>query len=395
MNKLTGLFLLVFSSMLVSSSVNANTQWQVHGFIAQGAIDVNGSDFVNDDGDLSFELTEIGINSSYQYSSDIRFTAQAVYLNGGNRYNEGARIDYALIDWSIYNDTNWLVNLYIGRYKSNNWLYSSTRDVPHTRPTIILPQSLYFDGFRDIAMGSEGAGIKINFNAEKFGDFDFYFNYGSSSLSSDEVKLLLGDVVQGTGKKKFDAQTSIYWQPEYSQWRFGFSLLDSDFNYHRAGSDFVSDALFSFQQFTINASYEGEYWEFSSEIFQQDFTLDGFFFNEFHQNSIGQGVFLQSKYKFNNKFTLLARIEKFYADKNDKKGELLEINSGGLVPSYFGFQNDMTLGLSYYFDEKLRLQMEYHQVTGTSRLTPIVFPNTTLNDSKKWNMFAIQLMYWF
>ena len=77
----------------------------IHGFIAQGVIDVNGSNFVNNDGELSTKLTEIGLNTSYQLSEDFRFAAQAVYLNGGNRYNEGLRVDYFLIE--INHDLGW------------------------------------------------------------------------------------------------------------------------------------------------------------------------------------------------------------------------------------------------------------------------------------------------
>jgi hypothetical protein len=66
---------------------NFDKAWQVHGFVAQGMINVNGSNFVNDEEDLSLKLTEIGINTSYQYSTNLRFTGQAVYLKGGNRYS--------------------------------------------------------------------------------------------------------------------------------------------------------------------------------------------------------------------------------------------------------------------------------------------------------------------
>jgi len=32
---------------------------------------------------------------------------------------------------------------------------------------------------------------------------------------------------------------------------------------------------------------------------------------------------------------------------------------------------------------------------GAARLTPIVLPNTQLNNSEHWQMWAVQLMYWF
>jgi len=391
------LFLLITLNCIFINYVVAydefNNAWHAHGFVAQGLIQAEKSSYVNDDGDVSGKLTEIGLNASYLFTPDIRVTGQVVYLNGGNRYSKGARIDYALIDWSVYNDQNWMINLYLGRYKNNHWLYSSTRDVPHTRPSIILPQSMYYDGFRDIAMGSDGAALKVSYGSEEHGDFDFNFSYGTSSLSSDEVKFLLGDMALGEGKQKFDAQMSLYWQPLYSQWRFGLSVLDSDFNYSRKQNEFFSDGLFSFQQYSLSMLFEGERWEFSSELFQQKFLLEGFYAPTFHNESFSQGAYIQTRYQYNDKLRFLARIEKFYGNKEDKNGSQLEKLTG--VPHYFAFHNDLTLGASYNLNERLRLQIEFHQVEGTSRLTPITFPNTEINDSEHWNIWALQLMYWF
>lgn len=372
-----------------------NQSLQVHGFIAQGIIDVNGSSFVNDDGKISAELTEVGVNASYRLNNFLRLTGQAVYLNGGNRYVKGARIDYALLDFNVYQDEHWLVNLYLGRFKNNNWLYSTTRDVPHARPSIILPQSVYFDGFRDIAMGSDGAAFKASYASDDYGDFDFYMNYGSSSLDTEDVKLLLGDLVQGKGKQKFDAQAGLYWQPQFSPWQLGFSILDSDFNYQRAENDFFTDAYFSFQQYTGNLLYDGERWQFSTELFQQKFVQKGFYFDNFLQERVGQGIFVQSKYQYNNQLSLLGRVERFYADKDDKHGKKLAILSGGQIPSYFGYQDDITIGASYDLAESFRVQVEHHWVKGTARLTPIVSPNIAINNKERWNMWAVQLMYWF
>lgn len=385
----------VFFINVSYSQENNHEAWQVHGFIAQGLIDVNGSSFVNDDGVLSTELTEIGINGSYQLSDYFRLTGQAVYLDGGNRYVEGARIDYALLDFSIYQDDKWLVNLYLGRFKNNNWLYSSTRDVPHARPSIILPQSKYFDGFRDIAMGSDGLSAKAVYSSVDYGNFDFYFSYGASSLDTEDVKLLLGDLVQGKGKQDFDAQASLYWQPQFSPWQFGISVLDSDFNYERTSTDLFANAQFSFQQHSGNFLYEGEKWEFSGEITQSKFTQEGFYSDEYRRSSTGIGIYLQSRYQFNNQLSLLARAEKFYANKKDKNGSKLEQSSGGTIPSYFGYQNDITIGASYLLADNMRVDMEHHWVDGTSRLTPVVMPNTKINDQRRWSMWAIQFMYWF
>ncbi len=398
--------LLAFAVLLLSGRVYGKTNddyfnaknLQLHGFIAQGIIDVNGSDFVNDDGELSTELTEIGVNASYQLSSNFRLAGQVVYLDGGNRYEKGVRLDYALLDWTAYADENWQLNLYFGRFKNNHWLYSSSRTVPFARPSIILPQSVYFDGFRDIAVGSDGAALKLSHSDDEYGNFDFNLSYGSSPISDEQAKNLLSEFATGTAEQDYDLQSSFYWQPAFSQWRFGLSLLDSDFTYYSARPekpDAFFDAEFSFQFYTVNALYEGEFWEFSGEIYQSRFLTEGFYVPQYHSDNIARGFYVQSRYKVTSDMTLLARYEDFYLNKDDKDGKKLEENSGGLIPAYFAFHKDITLGLNYDFTSNFSLRLEYHWVKGTGRLTPVVVPNPQINDSEYWQMWAAQLMYWF
>ncbi len=391
------LLLLTAVLYLFSTAVMASEQnFQLHGFVSQGIIDVNGSNFVNDDGSLSTELTELGLNASYQLNSTLRLTGQVVYLNGGNRYAEGVRIDYALLDWSVYDSYRWQANVYLGRFKNNHWLYSSTRDIPFARPSIILPQSVYFDGFRDIAVGSDGIAVKISHSDDDYGDFDLNLSYGSSAISGKQAVMILSALAQGKIKQDYDAQASLYWQPTYSSWRFGVSLLDSTFSYNMNDDfDFFFDGDFSFQFYTINALYEGENWEFSGEIYQQSFSTEGFYNRQHASSPIGQGAYLQSRYKVNEKLTLLARYERYYNDKEDKKGKKLEETTGGLVPAYFAYHRDTTVGMSYDFSSDFSLKLEYHWLQGAGRLTPVVIPNPFINSSKNWKLWAAQLMYWF
>jgi hypothetical protein len=369
--------------------------FKIHGFVAQGVIDVDGSNFVNDEGGLSLELTEIGLNTSYKFAEDFRFAAQAVYLNGGNRYNEGLRVDYFLMDWNAYSSEKWQMNVFLGRFKNAHWLHSSTRDIPFARPSVILPQGLYFDGFRDIAVGGDGAALKLKYNNDEYGEFDFNFSRGKSPINSDDAEVILSDFAQGNIEHELDSQASIYWRPVFSQWRFGLTLLDSEFNYKGETLDFFVDAQFRFQNYTTNAVYEGEKWEFTAEFLQTRFLTEGFYIPEFHQDNLGQGGSFQARFKFNQELTFIGRYEEFYSDKDDKNGHELEERNLGMVPNYFGFQHDTMIGLSYNFADNVRVNAEYHWMKGAARLNPIVLPNPLVNNQERWEMWAVQLMYWF
>jgi len=388
-----------FCCLCLAFSLNAaeinNEKLQVHGFVAQGIIDANKSNFINDDESLSLELTEVGINASYQLNDDIRLAGQAVYLNGGNRYHAGPRLDYLLLEWDAFHNEFWQASFYVGRVKNNHWLYSSTRDIPFARPSIINPQVTYFDGFRDIAVGGDGAAIKLSYSDDDFGEIDFNFSRGKSAISDDQTDVIIGRFALGKIDHDLDLQSSIYWQPPFSKWRFGISANDASFSYRKADMDSFVDGNFIFQFYTINAVFEGEYWQFSAELVQERFVTEEFYLPGFHRDEIGQGYYLQASYKLDKNLSILTRYEKYYANKDDKNGSKLAQSTGGLVPSYFGFHNDTLIGLSYDFSSNFRVNAEYHWMQGGARLSPVVQPNPIANANKNWQVWAIQFMYWF
>ena len=111
--------------------------------------------------------------------------------------------------------------------------------------------------------------------------------------------------------------------------------------------DNLFDSDFTFQFYTANALYEGEFWQLSAEVFQERFVTEGFYFPGFHRDDIGQGFYVQASYKLEKDFSLMTRHEQFYANKDDKNGSKLAQSTGGLLPAYFGFHNDTMIGLSY------------------------------------------------
>jgi hypothetical protein len=44
----------------------------------------------------------------------------------------------------------------VGRIKTAYGLYNTTRDVPFTRPSIVLPQSIYFERTRNLTVSADG-----------------------------------------------------------------------------------------------------------------------------------------------------------------------------------------------------------------------------------------------
>jgi hypothetical protein len=54
-----------------------------------------------------------------------------------------------------------------------------------------------------------------------------------------------------------------------------------------------------------------------------------------------------------------------------------------------------TAVVTWRFAENIQIQVEYHKIKGTSRLAPMFTPNIIINNNKYWEVWAMQLMYWF
>lgn len=391
MNKLSLLTLSCTLYLGTVSPAQATSTVEWHGFVAQGVAQAARSNAINNSGDVSAALTEVGINARMSLSERLSWSGQLVYLNGGNRYPEGARLDYLFLDLSLIDRFSQQLNVYFGRYKNQHWLYSSTRDVPFTRPSIILPQSIYYDAFRDIAVASDGVAIK-GFWQQPQGELEYNWSYGATAISRDQTRLLLSPIVQGHAKQKYVHQASVFWQSHGSQATYGMSLLDSAFNYTAGVQDPFADGAVTVQRVMFNWRYQQENWELAAELMQERLSISDFYFQGFNQTQRGLGGYLLGRYRFTPQLAGVLSADYLIRDRKDSRGNSLVAQG---IPGYFGYQHTLMAGLSYDLASRWRFQVEHHWVDGTGRLSPSLVPQLEINQQRYWQAWALQLMYWF
>ena len=133
-------------------------QLRVNGFLSQGYIKTNKNKFFgNSTGDGSFDFREIGLTASLRPLSKLQLSGQLLHRSAGEGSKGGIRIDFGFLDYNIINTPAKEFGVRLGRMKNPLGFYNDTRDVPFTRPSVLLPQSIYFDRTRNLALASDGA----------------------------------------------------------------------------------------------------------------------------------------------------------------------------------------------------------------------------------------------
>jgi len=380
------------------SELSLSDRWQVNGFAAMGMVKTDNSSYINDTNKLSFKLTEIGLSSRFKINNALSLAGQVVYLDVGNRYAKGTRVDYAFLDWhpNLFENANWSFKAQFGRVKNNHWLYSGARDVPHTRLTTILPQSVYFDGFRDVALGSDGVALQVD-HLSTLGTWQIKWSYGKSPINDAQRDRLFSPLATGTLSQDYTHQMSVYFAPNNTNVEVGISLLDSDFSYaaNVAGNDPFVNGTATSQRIMLHGQYFAENWELAAELMRERGVFKDALFAGFNADQYGDGGYLQGRYLFTPQHSVIARIDFYDMNEDDRSGSRIPLQTQGVVPEYFTYMDQATFGWQWRIAEQWQLQTDVHLIKGAGRLTPILFPDPVLNPNKYWTMWSMQLMYWF
>ena len=120
--------------------------FQAHGFLSQGYTYTSGNDFFgNSQGAGSLEFHELGMNVLGHPFPNLLLAVQGIYRDTAGSDEEDFRLDYANLDYSLPIGESSTLGVRAGRVKNPFGLYSEARDAIWTRPSVLLPQSIYFD----------------------------------------------------------------------------------------------------------------------------------------------------------------------------------------------------------------------------------------------------------
>lgn len=390
-------YLALFALWLAAAGSSSADEPQVHGFITQGWFKTDSNNYFGPSSRAagSWEFDEFGINPSWKPNDHVRYSALFLMRQAGGTDNNSLRVDHAIADITLDRATNSTSGVLLGRIKTPFGFYGETRDVAETRPSILLPQSLYFDQARKYVINADGAQLYWN----RWGDdssnthvaFEIAHQNGIDNPET-ETTFLGADF---PGQLRQGPSYGLHVTHDRNGGRTKFALFvtttPKGVEYTPAPVDVLQAGTMRIDSLWLSFHQElGQRWGITSELFLPRFKYSGFGPFIPDKTTYPQGYYVELQFRPAPKWETFVRRDIAYLDRSDKSGERLSAVSGR--PAYSFFAKDSTVGARYHITPKLSLSAEWHSVDGTEWLPVQDNPNYSAT-SRYWNLFATQLSY--
>jgi len=361
----------------------ARKSLQIHGFVSQAYILSSENNFFGESEDGSFDFRELGLNASFRLRPDLLLSAQLLSRRAGTRGNEDLRLDYALLDHAFVSRESGTFGVRMGRIKTPMGFYNDTRDVAFTRPSIFLPQSIYFDRTRNLALSADG----INFYTDlrtSFGDLFYQLElvYPEVDDEQTEVALLPGNTSElGELSREPTYVSRLIFERDGGRVRLGLTAL-----FLKLGFDpkdpVLKEGTIRFQPVIFSAQYNAEFWTLTSEYALRPFKYRSVgAIPDFRRT--GESYYFQGMYRLHPRLEALLRYDVLFQDRKNKE------------TSPASFAKDWTFGLRWDMAKNWMSRIEYHRVDGTAWLPGLDNPGPAAALDRRWTMFALLISYRF
>ncbi|RTE64957.1 hypothetical protein EH243_14890 [Amphritea opalescens] len=375
---------------------HADHDFSVNGFITQGFFATDHNNVYGESSDHgSFDFHEIGLNTAYRFTPKLRGAVQVMSRQAGEVDNGEPKLDYALLDYRFTDSVEQAVGVRVGRLKVPFGFYNETRDVAFTRPSIMLPQSLYFDQARDLELSIDGAILYGSLSAPG-GWFDIDLLYGSPQKDTNVEYAYLAMDAAG----KFDDSEGLMGRIVYNTnnggVRVGATVSEYRLSYKPAGGSFpyeFNKGDLKLNVAMLSAQYNTEHWSLTGEymVHDIDWTELGGIYAARPKTPL-TSYYLQLQYRLNYNWDLLLRYDDLKLDGDDPQGVLNSQLFGR--PAHNFYSKDITLGVGWRPNADWLFRAELHNVEGTGWAAEQDNQDPAAL-RKYWNIFALQATYRF
>jgi hypothetical protein len=367
---------------------------QLHGFLTQGFFKTTDNRVYGDSPGGSFDFTEIGINASYKASPSVLIAGQILSRRAGDLDDGSPTLDYALLDWNLAETTEFAYGVIAGRIKNTLGFYNDTRDVAFTRPSIVLPQQVYFDNVRNLIHSADGINIYGRFYND-WGNVSLNAGAGVPNVDENVEISFMGTDFGGSLEAEdlaFIARAE-YGSPD-GTWRMALSGAKAKLQFERGSADPVGNGQIDFLYWIASLQYNAERWSLTAEYMEEPAEFDNFGPLLDSQDSPVQGYYLQGSYLIRNDLEWIVRYGEGFFDKHDRDGSKSSAATGGFVPAHNFFRKDWLVGLRWDVTPSFMVRAEYQWLNGTWALSRRENPDPTAT-VEDWEMFSLLGSYRF
>lgn len=294
------------------------------GFVSSGVANYR-TFTVNEDGTRNWKrdwhhIAEAGVTISANLPFGLEFNGQALYRDFDD-LSDGAetKLDYASIDWSNAFLGFGEQTISIGRVKSGGGIYNHTRDIPFTRPSIILPNSVYAEDFRKVYSHIDGIRLASSFFIGS-GDLRFEFAKGKPELGKD----FIGNEFAASMENKWENDDANYFDLRYqnAQWLLNYSRTSIDASLTGKMSlisiagpaiTISGESSLKLTNHTYGAQYQHENFELTAEYSKQHIDAKNNLSPLTFSRKI-DGKYIQFRYFVTPELSLMTRYEKLNFD---------------------------------------------------------------------------------
>lgn len=360
---------------------------QVHGFASLTLVNTSDNNFFGHSDDrISKDFSEIGVNASWRLTPDVQLSAQLLSHTAGGTDDGSVRLDYGLVDWTAVSSEQGRGGIRLGRVKTAYGLYNKTRDVPFTRPSIILPQSIYFDRTRNLTVSADGAEIYLE-RYDEAGTLSASLALGQPQTNTEAATVaLVGLNPPGHLDAKLAPDFQAIYEGAGGKYRLAFTALHLDLRYKPGYADRLAAGRFKLTPLIFSAQYNAENWSLTSEYASRRTSVKDFGRFFYNGDATGESYYLQGTYRLAPKWEALVRYDAYYADKGDRDGS--DFSAATRLPGFTRFAKDWTVGVRFDVTPQFMLRAEAHRVNGTGFLA--VQDNPTASDLRQyWDNFML------
>lgn len=345
------------ATTILAQSVMESEVTSIHGFAMVGFIATRGNNFYGNTrhgGDVDYY--EAGINAYRNLTPQVSVAGQVMTRRAGHTDDGSLRVDYAFVDVHSSLTGNDAYGLRLGRVRNPLGFYNESRDVIFTRPSVLLPQSTYFEGtgVREMVFSSDGV--------QFYGEF-------SGGETRTELKLSLIPTKQASDQSldnfsaglppgtslSMDVDHPVFAQVLHerdgARQRYALSYIDIGLRGEYRLPSLPVPLAFELKSklYALSAQYNSDDWSLTSE-----YRLTSSRSKQTGSPSmsfLGDGLYVQYQYRFSPTWTALLRVDRDYPDRGNRSR-----NVG----------KDTTVGLSWRPHHNWQLNLEYHRISGIS-----------------------------